>query len=589
MIDWNDLYEKFKNKQLGRDQLEIIKKGVVDDYNSNPDLQRLVQGVGDFYQDLRTVEGEEKYNPLNYLTAGTLRAMEGAGWLADQTAGRFLKDTIHNTLRVDPNVAEIGSQGVQMFAAPKAISKGIGLVNKAIASPQAHNLAYKAGQSARRLKDRLGSVPTTAYDDAIGIFELSSKEFNELSKLSKQPGINSLTLARRFQLQKKALERKYGKGPNSDLQMMAVPPTNPDDITNIEDDKEPLQRKTPTETERELRINRFVNDLAFTVDRVKRDGSIVPTHISKLQPKGSGYDLLGKAKAEWNQWAKRTGFIRELSDRKMTAYVEHLVGKDKYYDVFWKLPNEQRFRKGSRHGPNNVRILLDNRMKTFKDASETILKKLLPKPTKNNLLVFDYDIPRKTNESIVYNTSPKDLMLKRADGTVVGRLGDYHDVLYAPYQELKKGLSENINPTTGRPYITITLPDGTPLPESDIKTQISIWRTNIIRDKIQFIIDEAPTLKGMTQKQKWQYQGSAIQEDMVDFLDKYKDVLKPAKRLRAKLKKEGWDRKYGGILSEDDKVDSEFLTDYEARRRKLANRRTKSLLRSLFGKERIDE
>ena len=222
MIDWNDLYEKFKNKQLGKDQLEIIKKGVVDDYNSNPDLQRLVQGVGDFYQDLRTVEGEEKYNPLNYLTAGTLRAMEGAGWLADQTAGRFLKDTIHNTLRVDPSVAEIGSQGVQMFAAPKAISKGISLLNKGIASPQAHNLAYKAGQSARRLKDRLGSVPTTAYDDAIGIFELSSKEFNELSKLSKQPGINSLTLARRFQLQKKALERKYGKAPDSDIQMMAI-------------------------------------------------------------------------------------------------------------------------------------------------------------------------------------------------------------------------------------------------------------------------------------------------------------------------------------------------------------------------------
>ena len=98
----------------------------------------------------------------------------------------------------------------------------------------------------------------------------------------------------------------------------------------------------------------------FTIDKMKRDGTIVPTHISKLQPKGSGYDLLGIAKAEWNQWAKRTGFIRELSDRKMTAYVEHLVGKDKYYDVFWALPNYQRFRKGSRHGPDNVRILLDN-------------------------------------------------------------------------------------------------------------------------------------------------------------------------------------------------------------------------------------
>ena len=182
---WREYFDK--------DQLEIIKKGIADDYNSNPDLQKLVQGVGDFYQDLRTVEGKEKYNPLNYLTAGTLRAMEGAGWLADQTAGRFLKNTIHNTLRVDPSVAEIGSQGIQMFAAPKAITKGIGFVNKAIASPQAKNLAYKAGQSARKFKDRLGSVPTTAYDDAIGIFELPPQEFRELSKLAKQPGINSLT------------------------------------------------------------------------------------------------------------------------------------------------------------------------------------------------------------------------------------------------------------------------------------------------------------------------------------------------------------------------------------------------------------
>ena len=428
------------------------------------------------------------------------------------------------------------------------------------------------------------------------VFNMPSQRVQQIVKIAKRNKISYKQAEEYVNLKLKGIEPTGTLNPGSSIdkltqRFLKSPKDRFPDADDIENklDPEPLQRKTPTETERELRINRFVNDLAFTVDRVKRDGSIVPTHISKLQPKGSGYDLLGKAKAEWNQWAKRTGFIRELSDRKMTAYVEHLVGKDKYYDVFWKLPNEQRFRKGSRHGPNNVRILLDNRMKTFKDSSETILKKLLPKPTKNNLLVFDYDIPRKTNESIVYNTSPRDLLLKRVDGTIVGRLGDYHDVLYAPYQELKKGLSENINSTTGRPYITTTLPDGTPLPESDIKAQISIWRSKIIRDKIQFIIDEAPTLKGMTQKAKFQYQGSAIQEDMVDFLDKYKDVLKPAKRLRAKLKAEGWDRKYGGIRTKDEEIDAEFLTDYEARRRKLANRRTKSLLRSLFGKERIDE
>ena len=337
-------------------------------------------------------------------------------------------------------------------------------------------------------------------------------------------------------------------------------------VFQMDKDPEPNLRKTPTKEEKELRINRWVNDLIFTVDKKKRDGSIVPTHISKLQPKGSGYALLGKAKAEWNQWSKRTGFIRELSDKTMTAYVEHLVGKDKYYDVFWNLPNEQRFRKGSRHGPNNVRILLDNRMKTFKDSSETILKQLLPKPTKDNILLFDYDIPRNANESIIINTSPRDLVLKRADGTVVGRLGDYHDVLYAPYEELKEKLSTNINPDTGRPYITIELPGGQPLPKSDIQAQISMWRTAIIRDKIQFIIDEAPTLKGMTKKAKWQYQGSAIEEDMVNFLAKY-HFLEPAKGFRKELKSDIINAVRGGekIKTKDDTIEGTFLTKTQER------------------------
>ena len=433
----------------------------------------------------------------------------------------------------------------------------------------------EAQQGLKDLNTALQGILGTAgqFTDTIdAIFGLSRSDFDKANEINKQIS-------------------KYSSGSIVQTEQGPLYRVDPGSITSVFQsvDPEPLKRKTPTEAEKELRINKWVNDLAFTVDKVTRDGNIIPTHISKVQPKGSGYAFLGKAKAEWNQWAKRTGFIRELSDKNMTAYVEHLVGKDRYYDVFWSLPNEQRFRKGSRHGPDNVRILLDNRMKSFKDASETILKRLLPKPTKDNLLVFDYDMKRNANESIVYNISPQDLVLKRADGTVVGRLGDYHDVLYAPYEELKKGLSENIDEATGRPFITTTLPDGTPLPESDIKTQISIWRTNIIRDKIQFIIDEAPTLKGMTKKQKFQYQGSAIQEDMVDFLDKYKDILKPAKRLREKLYKEGWDRKYGGILSEAEKVDAEFLTKEQARRRKLANRRTTSLIRSLFGRERLDE
>ena len=97
-------------------------------------------------------------------------------------------------------------------------------------------------------------------------------------------------------------------------------------------DPPPKVRKTPGPIEQELLINRFVNDLHTYVDTYNRKGELVRKHISKIQP--NAYKELGKAKAEWNQWAKRTGNIRPLSDKSMTGYVEHLVGKDKFYDLF---------------------------------------------------------------------------------------------------------------------------------------------------------------------------------------------------------------------------------------------------------------
>jgi len=452
------------------------------------------------------------------------------------------------------------------------------------------NLNASRNNDPNRFKEQMDAVKTVVDpSDPAFISEFMFDMATDASIVMKAD--NPVTAAAIIAARRAA--KKVVKTPNFVKQIDAITSGNLFGLTGGGEgfiDPPPKVRKTPGPAEKELRINRFVNDLIFTVDKVKRDGTIVPTHISKLQPKGSGYDLLGIAKAEWNQWAKRTGFIRELSDRKMTAYVEHLVGKDKYYDPFWGLPNHQRFRKGSRHGPNNVRILLDNRMKTFKDSSETILKKLLPKPTRQNLLVFDYDIPRKTNESIIVNTSPRDLVLKRADGTVVGRMGDYHDVLYAPYQELKTKLAENINPRTNRPYITTKLPDGSSLPEADIKAQISIWRSSIIRDKIQFIIDEAPTLKGLTKRQKWQYQGSAIQEDMVDFLGEY-SFLEPAKGFRYKLKKEPFQQARGGnIKNVSDETEGIFLTKTQERKLRRAKLRKGSLGRDLFndifGKDR---
>ena len=355
-------------------------------------------------------------------------------------------------------------------------------------------------------------------------------------------------------------------------------------------DPPPRIRKTPGPAEKQLRINKWVNDLDTYVDTYNRKGELIRKHISKVTPKGSGYDLLGIARSEWNKWSKRTGFINDLADKEATAFVEHLVGKDAYYDPFWTLPNHKRFRKGSRHGPDNVRILKNNRMKSFKDTSEKILKAKLPKPTGSNVLVFDYDIKVKPNQSIISDRSPGNLLLKRADGTVVGELGDYHDILYAPRKELIAKLSTGINPRTNRPYITIKDAAGNPLPEDEISLQIQLWRTQIIGDKIDLILRESPLLKGMTKRQKYQFQGTAIQDDMVDFLTEYANIdLGPAKKLRAKYKSDPAFGLRGGkpVKSLDDELEGVFLNKTQERQIRRAKLRKGSLdksIRDLFDK-----
>ena len=340
----------------------------------------------------------------------------------------------------------------------------------------------------------------------------------------------------------------------------------------------PTWRKTPGPAEKALWMNRFENDVFMQLDKKGR-----PVHISKMIP--NAYKELAKFRAEWNTWSKNNQFIRELSDKPATAYVEHLVRKAQSMDWFWSLPNEKRFRKGSRHSPNNVRILYDNRYKSLKDASEAILYDLQENTPAMNRLIIDLDIPPMKGKSITYKTgTPRDVVIKRVDGTIVGRIGDYHDVLYAPYEELRDALGTNINKATGRPYIDISLS------EKAIRDQISKWRTDILKGKISFITSMAPTLKGKTKKAKFQYQESAIQDDLVRFLDKY-DFLKPARKMREQLKKDIINSPRGGkpIVTEKEKLERKFLN--KTQERKILNRKNRRSFLSddlddIFGNDR---
>lgn len=383
-----------------------------------------------------------------------------------------------------------------------------------------------------------------------------------------------------FHSEKKTIIPQYSSG--DIVQTKDGPLYRAKDIANIflsTDTPEPAWRQTPNAAEKQLWMDRFKNEVFDQIDSKGRS-----IHISKMTP--NAYKELGKFRTEWNAWSKDNQFIRELSDKPSTAYVEHLVRKEKGLDWFWSLPNEVRFRKGSRHSPNNVRILYDNRYKSLKDASEYILYNMQENTPPMNRLVIDLDIPKMKGKSITYKQAPRDIVIKRVDGTVVGRLGDYYDVLYAPYEELKEKLGTNINPRTNKPYININLS------EKAIKDQISMWRTNILRGKISFIINQAPTLQGQTKKEKWQYQGSAIQQDMVDFLDEYK-FLEPAKGFRKQLKSEPFQSSRGGkpIKTKKDELEGRFLT--KTQEREIMNRKYrrswfKRDLDDIFGPDRDD-
>ena len=271
----------------------------------------------------------------------------------------------------------------------------------------------------------------------------------------------------------------------------------------------PAWKKTIGPAERNLFLDAFAQEVQFS-----------PKGVNIAKRKEAGYKFLGDFASEWNSWSKSSQFIDELADRPATAYVEHLVGKGNRLDFFWRIPDNIRFRKGSRHSPNNVRILYSDRFKKLKDATENILYKQQANTPDMNRLVVDLDIPRMKGKSITVKQAPKDLVLKRVDGTIVGRLGDYHDVLYARTPILQEALTTNINHRTGRFYIDPNT--------RDIKKAIRAWRENILREKINFIINEAPTLEGYkTKRAKFNYQESAIREDLVNFLEEYKFIPQP--------------------------------------------------------------
>ena len=222
-----------KDKKIGSDFMDKVLESITStwdllDEDTKNNLTEATKMLGDSYQYAR--EFKEPLNPVNLphnIGATGARVLEGIGYVSDKTIGdgvRFLADKGN----IDPRLAEIGAFAAQIYGTPKALRGATNLTNKAIASKQAHNLVFKAGQFA---DETLGSFKppsqrtinikdyATILDET---WQIPSQELQRIVKLAKQPGINSFTLAKRLNEQQGIINqylKKFGYKP-VDLQNM---------------------------------------------------------------------------------------------------------------------------------------------------------------------------------------------------------------------------------------------------------------------------------------------------------------------------------------------------------------------------------
>ena len=219
--------ERYQNRELGKETIDDILGGLEQDWNNlDEDTRQNIVGaanwVGDAYSRARSIDETEKYNPIAYAEAGALRTIEGAvnviGGAADMTLGNLGRGAGW-MMGLDPRAREALAVGSQIYLGPKAFRNVANLTNKAITSKQAHNLAFKAGQYADEVLGSFkpASQRTITIKDYATIIDetrqIPSQEFQRIVKLAKQPGINSFTLAKRFNEQQGVIKeylKKFG-------------------------------------------------------------------------------------------------------------------------------------------------------------------------------------------------------------------------------------------------------------------------------------------------------------------------------------------------------------------------------------------
>lgn len=155
---FGDLREAYKNKTIGKEYInnelnkmsaawDILPDGgkrfVLDTLQAGSDL------VGGTWEQIKTVEGAEKYDPTAWMTSWLAHGIDFAGDKLDKYVAKPTAGFVHNQLGIDKRGADLTGLAAEMLLtrrAFKAVPQTINLINKGVASKQAHSLAFKAGQ-----------------------------------------------------------------------------------------------------------------------------------------------------------------------------------------------------------------------------------------------------------------------------------------------------------------------------------------------------------------------------------------------------------------------------------------------------------
>ncbi len=249
--------------------------------------------------------------------------------------------------------------------------------------------------------------------------------------------------------------------------------------------------------------------------------------------------------------AGRAAFYSVVAENPDFSYVEHLIGKGTHMDWYWLLKN------ADRNGPDNVRLLLNDPYKQLKDvvenfgygtAANNFSGPFLQNANRQKRLVVDVEMPRqllsKQGIPAIAQNQPGNIIIREAGtpskpGRVIGKFGDYLDVLFRDEAGAIEGLLEQAR--QGRPALLkatdrfgrrlavtnteLRGPEGrarrVQLSNNVVRARYKQWRKELIEERIQEILDKKNTKLAISKAAAEQRINARILEDMVNLRQQY--------------------------------------------------------------------